>query len=77
MAPIEEEWAAIASKYGYGINVDDTTKDELVEFVQTIIYLHNEQDLTNTNLWTGFREQYKGFIAESFKKIYTNIRSKL
>ena len=29
----EEEWAAIANKYGYGINVDEALKDELVEFV--------------------------------------------
>ncbi len=33
MAPMEEEWAAMASKYGYGINVDKATKNKLVEFV--------------------------------------------
>ncbi len=50
MALIEEKWAVIANKYRYGINVDEASKDELVEFIQTIIYLHNEQDLINTNL---------------------------
>ncbi len=30
---MKEEWAARASKYGYGIDADEATKDELVEFV--------------------------------------------
>ena len=50
MAPIEEKWATMASKYGYRIDADEAFKDKLVEFVQTTIYLHNKQDLTNTNL---------------------------
>ena len=50
IALIEEEWAAMASKYRYRINADKALKDKLVEFVQTTIYLYNEQDLTNTNL---------------------------
>ena len=33
MALIEKEWAAMASKYGYGIDVDKALKDELVEFI--------------------------------------------
>jgi hypothetical protein len=48
----KKEWAARASKYGYGIDADDATKDELVKFVQTIIYLHD--DLTDTDLWLVF-----------------------
>ena len=48
MEPTREEWVVRASKYGYGIDVDKATKDELVEFVQTTIYLY--KDLTNTNL---------------------------
>jgi hypothetical protein len=35
----EKEWAVMASKYRYGINANEATKDELVEFVETIIYL--------------------------------------
>ena len=29
----------MASKYRYGINTDKAIKDELVEFIETIIYL--------------------------------------
>ena len=32
MAPTEKEWAAMANKYGYGIDADKAIKDELVEF---------------------------------------------
>jgi len=71
----EKEWAAMASKYGYGIDADKATKDELVEFVEMIIYL--TQDLTDNDLWYIFWEQFEGFIVESFKKIRIDIRSKL
>ncbi len=30
---MEEEWAIIASKYGYRINADEALKDKLVEFI--------------------------------------------
>ena len=50
MALIKEEWTTRASKYGYGINIDEASKNKIVEFVQIIIYLYNKQDFTNTNL---------------------------
>ena len=42
----------MASKYGYGIDANEATKDELVEFVETTIYL--TQDLTDNDLWYIF-----------------------
>ena len=42
----------MANKYGYGIDTDKTTKNKLVEFVETIIYL--TQDLTDNDLWYIF-----------------------
>ena len=50
----KKEWAVIASKYRYGIDADKATKDKLVEFIQTVIYIHETQDLINNNLWTIF-----------------------
>ena len=32
-SPIKEEWAAMASKYGYGIDAEEAIKDKLVEFI--------------------------------------------
>jgi hypothetical protein len=77
MARTEEEWAEMASKYGYGIDADEATKDELVEFVQTVIYLHETGDLTDTDLWLAFREQFDGFTVENFRTIRTDMRSNL
>ena len=54
MAPTKQEWAIIASKYKYRINTDKAFNNKLVEFIQTIIYFYNKQDLTNINLWTVF-----------------------
>ena len=32
-SPIKKEWAAMANKYGYGINANKALKDKLVEFI--------------------------------------------
>ena len=78
MALTEKEWAVMASKYGYRIDVDKAIKDELVEFVQTIIYIYEIQDhLIDNDLWLIFLEQFQGFIVKSFKKIYTDLKFKL
>ena len=50
MAPTEKEWATIASKYRYRINADKASKNELVKFIQTTIYLYETQNLTDNNL---------------------------
>ena len=43
-----------------------------------MIYIYETQDhLTDNNLWLVFLEQFKGFTVESFKKIHTDLRSKL
>ena len=49
ITPMEEEWAAMASKYKYGINADKAIKDKLVEFIQTVMYLYKTQDLIDNN----------------------------
>ena len=77
MAPTEKEWAAMANKYGYGINADEATKDELVEFTQIMIYIYKTQDLVDMDLWVIFLKQFKGFTVESFKKIHIDLRFKL
>jgi len=33
MALMKEEWAAMASKYGYGIDTDKALKDKLIKFI--------------------------------------------
>ena len=54
MALTEKEWATIVNKYGYGINLGETTKDKLAEFVKTKIYMYEKEDFLNNTLWTVF-----------------------
>jgi len=49
---MEINWKERIAKYGYGINIDEATKDKLVEFVETMIY--KTQDFTNNDLWAIF-----------------------
>lgn len=63
----------MVKKYGYGIDVSKATKDELVDFVQTSIYLQKSQDLIDTDLQAVFQEQFEGFTAEDFRMVHINI----
>ena len=49
-SPTKKKWAAMASKYGYGIDADKAIKDKLVEFIQTVIYIYKTQDLIDNDL---------------------------
>ena len=40
MALIEKKWAVNASEYRYKINIDKAIKNELVEFIQIVIYFY-------------------------------------
>jgi hypothetical protein len=42
MVLIKEEWTVRTNKYKYRINADKASKDKIVEFIQTIIYLYNK-----------------------------------
>jgi hypothetical protein len=77
MAPTEEEWADMANKYGYGIEAAKAIPLELIEFVQTMIYLHETQDLTDNSLWIVVQEQFEGFTTDDFRRIRTVVRTKL
>ena len=77
MARTEEEWAKMVIEYRYRIDADEATKEELAEFVQTMIYIHETEDLIDNDLWLVFQEQFEGFTVESFRKIHIETRSKL
>ena len=50
----EKEWAVRIRKYKYRINADKAIKDELVEFVQTEIYVYETDDFTDRDLFFIF-----------------------
>ena len=51
MALVEEqEWAIKIRKYGGGINLGETIKDELAEFIKIKIYIYKKKDFLNNTL---------------------------
>ena len=46
----EQEWAVKVRKHGSGINLGETTKDKLAEFVETKIYIHKKEDFLDNTL---------------------------
>ena len=41
-------------KYSSGINLGETIKDELAEFVEMKIYIYKKEDFLDNTLWTIF-----------------------
>jgi len=55
MALIEEqEWAVKVKKHNSRINLGKIIKDELAEFVEMKIYIHEKEDFLDNTLWTVF-----------------------
>ena len=55
MALVEEQkWAIKVKKYNNRINLGKITKDKLVEFVETKIYIYKKEDFLDNTLWTIF-----------------------
>src|SRR5204862_2012970 len=77
MARTEAEWAVLANEYRYGSDPNKATRSELVDFVQTMIYLQKSQDLMDTDLWAVFHEQYEGCMPNHFREIQTEHRTNL
>ena len=46
----EQEWAIKVKKYSGGINLGETTKDKLAEFVKIKIYIYKKEDFSNNTL---------------------------
>ena len=51
MALVEKQkWAIKVRKYGGGINLGETTKDKLAEFVEIKIYIYKKEDFLDNTL---------------------------
>jgi hypothetical protein len=59
-----DPWEARIRKYDDDFNVGTATKDELVEFIQTKMYLYEQDKVTDDNLWDGFRIDFKDFTPQ-------------
>ena len=46
----EQGWAIKIKKYSNRINLGETTKDELAEFVKTKIYIYKKKDFSDNIL---------------------------
>ena len=67
MALVEEqEWAIKVRKYSSRINLGETTKDKLAEFIEIKIYIYKKEDFSDNTLWTIFQKKFKEFTLENF-----------
>ena len=71
---MEIDWKERIAKYGYGIDLEITTNDNLTEYVETKIYLYTQYNLIDYLLQTVFQEDFKDFILEFFKQVQFGIK---
>ena len=55
----------------------ETIKDELAEFIEIKIYMHEKEDFLDNTLWTVFREEFEEFTLEDFRNMRSDTRAKL
>ena len=63
------EWMALIKKWEAGIDVESSTEEDLVEFINTKIYDYTQDRIVDENLWYGFKEDFKDFTLETFNKV--------
>jgi len=74
---MDPKWKERIPRHGYRMDVATALKEDLEEYVETKIYKYIYKNFTDYILWSLFQEDFKGFTADNFKKIRTDIRSKL
>ena len=71
---MEIDWKERIAKYGYRIDLEITTNDDLMEYMETKIYLYTRHNLTDYLLWIVFQEDFKDFMPELFKQVQSGTR---
>jgi hypothetical protein len=51
---MEINWKERIAKYGYLIDLETATNDNLTEYVETKMYLYTQSNLIDYSLWTAF-----------------------
>jgi hypothetical protein len=51
---MEIDWKERIAKYGYGIDLETATNDDLTEYVKTKMHLYTRHNLIDFLLWTVF-----------------------
>ena len=64
-------------KYGYGIDVATTLKEDLEEYVEIKIYRYIYENFMDYILQLLFQEEFEGFTIKNIKKICSVTRVKL
>ena len=77
MALIKLLWAEKIIKYSDGIIAVTATKEELGEYITIKVYIYIQEEFTDYTLQTVFQEEFYGFTADDFKRIYSKLRVKL
>jgi len=74
---MDSKWAKKILRYGDGINIANTIKDKLGEYVETKVYVYTRENFIDYTLWIVFKEEFKGFTTEDFRRMRIDIRAKL
>ena len=71
---MEINWKERIAKYGYGIDLETATDDDLTVYVETKMHLYARHNLTDYSLWTVFQEDFEDFTPKLFKRVQSSTR---
>ncbi|PMD38756.1 hypothetical protein L207DRAFT_43612 [Hyaloscypha variabilis F] len=65
-----DDWKGRIKKWEKGIKPDTATKEDIQEYINTMIYQYTLDRITDDNLWYGFRFDFKDFTLTHLSAIF-------
>ena len=71
---MEINWKERIAKYGYGIDLETATNNDLTVYIETKMHLYARHNLTDYLLWIVFQEDFKDFTPKLFKRVQSSTK---
>jgi hypothetical protein len=65
------DWKAKANKWEAGIDTENSTSQDLTDYIQTKTHLYEVERAADSDLWDLYQEEFKDFTVATFKKVGT------
>ena len=66
----DDDWKGQIKKWQEGIKLETATKEDIQEYINTMIYQYTADRITDDNLWDGFRYDFKDFNLTVLTNIF-------
>ncbi|KAJ5908623.1 hypothetical protein N7495_001305 [Penicillium taxi] len=69
------DWNERIKKFDRGLaNAEEASLEELTEYVETAIFVHSEESLTDETLWLQFKDEFNDFSLRTWDRLPNRLR---